>query len=92
MRPTSGEVPHRCAHYLRLVGIGVVSMSVRSWHQADVQPIASRDLVPAEKRTCLISVGKVRSWTPKRTFWLCLGQSGACNFCEQERRSSALRL
>jgi hypothetical protein len=20
---------------------------------------------------------------PKRTFWLCLGQSGACNFCEQ---------
>ena len=28
MRPTGGEVPHR-ARYLRLVGIGVVSMSVR---------------------------------------------------------------
>ena len=27
MRQTSGEVPHRCARYLRLVGIGVVSMS-----------------------------------------------------------------
>jgi hypothetical protein len=30
------------------------------WHLADVQPIASRGLVPA-KRTCLISVCNVRS-------------------------------
>jgi hypothetical protein len=27
---------------------------------ADVQPIASRGLVPAEKRTCPINVGNVR--------------------------------
>ena len=29
---------------------------VRFWHLADIQPIASRGLIPAEKRTCLISV------------------------------------
>ena len=34
MRPTSGEAPHRCARYLRLVGIGI---NVRSWHKADVR-------------------------------------------------------
>ena len=32
MRPTSGEARHRCARYLRLVGIGI---DVRSWHKAD---------------------------------------------------------
>jgi hypothetical protein len=26
MRPTSGEIPYRCARYLRLMGIGVISM------------------------------------------------------------------
>ena len=34
MRPTSGEARHRCARYLRLVGIGI---DVRSWHQTDIQ-------------------------------------------------------
>jgi hypothetical protein len=33
---------------------------IRFWHQADVQPIASRRLVPGEKGTCLISVWNVR--------------------------------
>jgi len=36
MRPTSGEVPHRCARYLRLVGIGVVSTSVRGTKRTSV--------------------------------------------------------
>ena len=35
MRPTSGEARHRCARYLRLVGIGI---DVRSWHLADIPP------------------------------------------------------
>jgi hypothetical protein len=35
MRPTSGEVPHRCARYQRLVGI---SIDVRSWHFSDMHP------------------------------------------------------
>ena len=38
MRPTSGEAPHRCARYLRLVGIGI---DVRSWHEADINVDAS---------------------------------------------------
>jgi hypothetical protein len=39
---------------------------VRFWHLADVQTIASRGLVSAEKRTCLISVW-LSAHDPKRT-------------------------
>ena len=50
---------------LRATASGVPSglfrtRDVRCWHLADVQPIASPGLVPAEKRTCLISVSNVR--------------------------------
>ena len=40
---------------------GCLLGNVCYWHLADALPIASRGLVPAEKRTCLISVGKVRA-------------------------------
>jgi small-conductance mechanosensitive channel len=34
-------------------GQSAMRVRVRFWHLADVQPIASRGLVPAQKRTCL---------------------------------------
>ena len=68
VRP-SGRVDRQCrperAGDLTVVGAAVAaqpdpSCDFRLWHLADVQPIASRGLVSAEKRTCLISVWNVR--------------------------------
>ena len=52
LRPTSRSswIPSLSSKALRK------KIYVRLWHQADIQPIASLGLVPAEKQTCLISV------------------------------------
>jgi hypothetical protein len=56
MRPTSGEVSHRCARYQRLVGI---SIDVRSWHFSDMHPHrrAFRKRTTISLEQCLVRNG-----------------------------------